>query len=243
MIQPPAKEIKTVAKDAIRELRAFTNPERQQATLNYFPSAMENLGVAVPDIRKVARALHKQTMEWTNEALFALSMAIIAQKTLEGRQLAYELYGLRPALRASLTKTKVEELGHGMDNWTSVDVFSTTIAGQLWREGVLKDADLLRWSRSKERWWRRASLASTIPLNMPSRGGSGDTPRTLKLCAALCADKDEMVAKGLSWALRALIATDSTAVEDFLSEHEEVLPGRVKREVRNKLGTGRKSGK
>jgi 3-methyladenine DNA glycosylase AlkD len=243
MAKVTTKELAKVATTAIRELRTFTNPERQKATLNYFPSAMENLGVAVPDIRKVARAINKETKPWEAADMFALSLAIIGKNTLEGRQLAYELYTLRPVLREFLTKKALEELGKGMDNWTSVDVFSTSIAGQLWRAGTLKDADLMRWSRSKDKWWRRASLASTIPLNMPSRGGSGDTARTMKLCTALCADQDEMVAKGLSWALRALIPTDPTAVEDFLAEHDEVLAARVKREVRNKLNTGRKSGK
>jgi hypothetical protein len=51
-----------------------------------------------------------------------------------------------------------------------------------------------------------------------------------------------MVGKGLSWALRALVAHDPRAVRGFLAKHDDVLAARVKREVRNKLETGRKSG-
>ena len=50
-----------------------------------------------------------------------------------------------------------------------------------------------------------------------------------------------MVAKGMSWALRDLIAHDRAAVERFLRKHDHHLPALVKREVRNKLTTGRKN--
>ena len=61
------------------------------------------------------------------------------------------------------------------------------------------------------------------------------------ICEALAADRDDMVAKGLSWALRDLSKRDRAAVEIFLKIHESVLPARVKREVRNKLTTGLKN--
>ena len=60
----------------------------------------------------------------------------------------------------SLRKADVLRLGEGMDNWVSVDVFSCSIAGQLWRERALPDAELLRWARSRDRWWRRAAAVA-----------------------------------------------------------------------------------
>ena len=69
----------------------------------------------------------------------------------------------------------------------------------------------------------------------------GDVPRTLAVCELLLHDRDDMVVKALSWALRELIPWDAQAVEAFLAEHESVLAGRVKREVRNKLRTGLKN--
>jgi 3-methyladenine DNA glycosylase AlkD len=54
-------------------------------------------------------------------------------------------------------------------------------------------------------------------------------------------DRDDMVVKALSWALRELVVHDPTAVEEFISANEDVLAARVKREVRNKLETGLKN--
>ena len=134
----------------------------------------------------------------------------------------------------------LEPIGNLMDDWGKVDVFAS-LAGPAWRVGQLNDARVMSWTRSKNRWWRRAALVCTVFLNRRTLGGTGDTPRTLAVCEVLAGDKDDMVAKGLSWALRDLIKRDRQAVERFLEEHEGELAARVKREVRNKLTTGLKN--
>ena len=59
----------------------------------------------------------------------------------------------------------------------------------------------------------------------------------------MATDKNDMVIKALSWALRELIPHDREAVLSFLRENENVLASRVKREVKNKLTTGVKNPK
>ena len=75
-------------------------------------------------------------------------------------------------------------------------------------------------------------------LNLRAAGGTGDTPRTLAVCGLLAADRDDMVVKALSWALRELSVHDPAAVRAFLADHD--LAARVRREVTNKLQTGLK---
>ncbi len=134
----------------------------------------------------------------------------------------------------------LQPLGNQMDSWGAVDMFAS-LAGPAWRAGQVSDARVMRWTRSPNRWWRRAALVCTVFLNRRAQGGKGDTPRTLRVCEELAADHDDMVAKGLSWALRDLCAHDRRSVERFLRKHDEHLPARVKREVRSKLETGRKN--
>ena len=106
---------------------------------------------------------------------------------------------------------------------------------------LLGDGVILKWARSQDKWWRRAALVSTVALNVRSRGGKGDVPRTLKVCWLLVDDHEDMVEKALSWALRELVVHDAGAVRDFIAEHQAWLGSRVKREVGNKLSTGLKS--
>ena len=62
--------------------------------------------------------------------------------------------------------------------------------------------------------------------------------RPLAVCQMLVDDRDDMVVKALSWALRALSVHAPGAVASFLDEREPHLARRVVREVRNKLMTG-----
>lgn len=128
-----------------------------------------------------------------------------------------------------------------MDSWGDVDTFASYVAGPAWREGQVADAEIARWARSPDRWWRRAAVVSTVPLNNRARGGSGDAVRTLAICRLVLGDSDPMVVKALSWALRELAKRLPAVVEGFLDEHEARLPALVRREVRSKLRTGLKS--
>jgi 3-methyladenine DNA glycosylase AlkD len=61
------------------------------------------------------------------------------------------------------------------------------------------------------------------------------------ICDTLRADRDEMVVRAISWALRELAKRDARAVEGYLLRRQAELAPRVLREVRNKLNTGLKS--
>lgn len=82
---------------------------------------------------------------------------------------------------------------------------------------------------------------STVPLNNRARGGQGDVERTLGVCRQLTVDRDDMVVKAMSWALRELSKRDQRAVKSFLRQHSDELAPRVRREVTNKLETGLKN--
>lgn len=63
------------------------------------------------------------------------------------------------------------------------------------------------------------------------------------ICRELVRDRDDMVVKAMSWALRELIPWDRPAVEKFLETHNDQLTPLAKREVRNKLVYGVKTPK
>jgi 3-methyladenine DNA glycosylase AlkD len=157
------------------------------------------------------------------------------------RWIGYELINHHAQPLTSLTLRQVESLGTGIDSWGIVDAFGSYIAGPTLLRHQISVAAVQRWTKRKDFWWRRAALVATTVLNTKSHGGQGDVTRTLAIAALLVADSEDMVVKGLSWALRCLVPWDPRAVERFLTLHEENLAARVKREVRNKLETGLKN--
>jgi hypothetical protein len=190
----------------------------------------------VQSVRGVRRAYSKRLRAAPGEVVAALAVALAGRQ----RWVAYELLAHHPGGLACLGVEGVERLGRGLRDWGSVDAFGCLVSGPAWQQGHLPDAVVRGWAASPDRWWRRAALVSTVPLNLRSRGGTGDTGRTLDICRRLVADRDDMVVKALSWALRELVVWDPDAVRRFLEAHDEVLAPRARREVRNKLDTGRK---
>lgn len=194
-----------------------------------------------PSIRSVRRQYSRQLKQAPSEFILELAEALLNR--YGQRWVAYELIRYHKEAFQALGEAELETLGQGVDSWWSVDAFGRTLAGPAWLRGQVSDDLIHRWADSEDRWWRRAALVSTVGLNMRSEGGRGDVPRTLAVCRRLAGDRDDMVVKALSWALRELVPHDPDAVHDFLSQHEEVLAARVKREVRNKLRTGLKNPK
>lgn len=159
------------------------------------------------------------------------------------RGVAYELLSLHRATMLGIRPEQLEAIGQGINSWWAVDTFARLLSGPAWVKGLVEDEVILRWAASPDLWWRRAALVSTVAFNVRSQGGQGDTRRTLLICRELACDREDMVIKALSWALRELVWCDRPAVEAFLVEFEHCLPGRVKREVGNKLTTGLKTPK
>ena len=188
-------------------------------------------------IRRIRRQFSERLRGAPAGEVLALAQSLVELQ----RWVAYELIYHHPSGLSVLDIEQVERLGRGIDTWGAVDAFGRYISGPAWQQGLIPDDAVHRWAQSEDRWWRRAALVSTVPLNLRSAGGKGDTKRTLEVCRRLASDRDDMVVKALSWALRALVVRDPDAVRAFLHAHGDELAARVRREVDNKLETGLKN--
>ena len=197
----------------------------------------------VPEVRVIRRRLSARLKDEPGLDVVAVGLAIAsapAMKAARARWVGWELINQHRSAPDGLDVAMVEALGAGNSSWDEVDGFGLYIAGAAWLRGRISDVDVMAWATSSDLWRRRAALVATVVLNSKTHGGKGDRARTLRIAEALVEDREDMVIKALSWALRRLVAWDRAAVEAFLARHEDRLAARVKREVRTKLRTGRK---
>jgi len=196
---------------------------------------------SVAPVREVRRSFSKRLRSAPAREVVATALALRARGGLIRHFVACELVQHHPAAFASLGPRNLEAFGESLDSWAAVDSFACYLSGPAWREGLVSDGWIHAWARSHDRWRRRAALASTVPLNTKARGGHGDAKRTLRVCSMLASDRDDMVVKALSWALRELAKREPAAVRAFLKRYGSKLAARVVREVGNKLRTGKKN--
>ena len=208
---------------------------------NQIVSSLSALTIPTTEaIRNVRRRFSCQLAEAPAQFVVALALQLVRRAAVP-RFVAYELILYhRQALRILKAKL-LEDLGAGNNSWAEVDAFACYLSGPAWREGQVSDALIRRWATSRDRWWRRTAVASTVALNNKARGGRGDKERTVMICEMLVADRDDMVVKALSWALRELSKRDPKSVNSFLRKYKSRLAARVVREVNSKLKTGLKN--
>lgn len=216
---PLAMDVAALVDEAIAEVNAL--PRKSAVPMRAVRAGLSRkLKVADPaDVVRAAKLLKAAGLEWFGWEL---------------------IYAHKPTLR-SVDVATVEAMGKGMDSWYDTDGWGCILAGPAWVHGRISDADVKRWAKSPDMWWRRAALVATTGLNNKSRGGKGDTRRTLAIVAMMIDEREDMIVKAVSWALRMLVPWDAEAVRGFLRQHGDRLAARVKREVRNKLETGLKN--
>ncbi len=235
------KDNSTLISFIIKELERRQDPKRRAMSGGYYPSKQKIIGVTTPDEREVLKKLKTKIKDFSSRQKIDLAIDLVEQNIFECQHIAYELIRREKETRKSLTREDFTKLAKNLDNWVSVDTFSVYIGGFLWQNGILKDGDILQWTQSENRWKRRMSLVCTVGLNQKSHGGKGDPGRTIMICKALASDKDDMVVKALSWALRELSKRDKDIVQEFIEQYQHVLHKKVFREVNNKLTKGTKN--
>src|SRR5437588_6253848 len=126
-------------------------------------------------IRRLRREFSKRLARSAPRFVVDVALRLLEHHTIEHRLVAYELICNQPGALASLVEKDLKVLGRGLNGWNSVDMFACYLSGPAWRERQVSDKVIHRWAHSKDRWWRRAALVSTVPLNSKARGGSGDS--------------------------------------------------------------------
>jgi 3-methyladenine DNA glycosylase AlkD len=190
-----------------------------------------------PLVRAVRKRWSQDLKASSAEEVLAIAKAVEADAEQIGKWVAYELIRFHPAAFAAVSEHEIADYASRLASWYAVDAFGTILAGPLWARGGVSDGLIDTWAKSQDRWLRRSALVATVGLN----ARAGDAVRTLAICRRLAADRDDMVEKAMSWALRFLSQRDRPAVEGFMAEMEGKLAARVVREVGNKLRTGLKT--
>jgi 3-methyladenine DNA glycosylase AlkD len=234
-------DTKAVTEEILEALSEFGNAERREKMKTYAPTVQKAFGVSNPEIKAVMKETRKKYAPGKPAEWIDLCKSLVATGVFECQGIAFEMIGRDRKLLDALTYEELSALGKNLDNWASVDHYSVGIFGVLWRKGVVQDSHIHALLESDNFWDRRVAVVSTVALNLKSRGGSGDTERTIRVCESVVDDHHDMIQKALSWALRELSKRDREAVISFLERYEDRLANRVVREVNHKLDFGTKN--
>jgi 3-methyladenine DNA glycosylase AlkD len=106
-----------------------------------------------------------------------------------------------------------------INNWDLVDLASYKVVGSYLYEFAKPRKILYTLARSKDRWERRTAIVSTLYFI-----GKGEVDDTFAIAGLLIKEKEDLVNKGVGWALRYAGQKDQKKLRSFLDEHAAILP-------------------
>jgi 3-methyladenine DNA glycosylase AlkD len=227
----------------LEQVARHVDPEHQAGMSMAVPTGLKMYGVKVPHLREIARAWQSAHRKIAHEELIALVEALWAGESREELVLALELLQRYKRWIPDLTWAHFERWRRRLDNWEVTDVLGVRILGA-W---ALEDPDgrlghLRDLIADEDVWSRRLALVATTWLNR-GRQGVSFPDFTLELIERVKEERQPMITKAVSWALREASKRHPEQVAAYLEGNREVLAAHVVREVDNKLRTGLKSGR
>lgn len=226
--------------DLIEDLKDKSEQEYREFALRMIPSQQQILGVRTPDVRNIIKIRYPEIKKLAFLDFFELILTMKSTGIFECIQISHEFVAKNKVFRDQLQPSHINQMLMGLDNWVAVDSFALYISGPAWINNQLSIDNIFEWSDRENVWIRRLAIVSCVPLNRGSKDESWKKDITLALCKKHLKDREAIIHKGISWALRSLLPIYKNAVEIFLDKNVDSVKAFVRKEVLHKIQTGRK---
>jgi 3-methyladenine DNA glycosylase AlkD len=181
------------------ELQGHRNPVRAASEKAYLKSNLDFIGVPLPTMRQMVRAIKKQQTALDRTQLVRLVENLWRRQVFESRMLAVLLLEAFQSLLQPADITLLERLIRESKTWAFVDELAIAITGPLLQRAPTLASTLDRWASDDDFWIRRAAM---LALLLPLRRGAGDFPRFARYADAMLAEREFFIRKAIGWVLR-----------------------------------------
>jgi len=223
LVEEVRAELRRRANDRVRgSLDRFFTPD--QKVVSY--------GVASPDLKRMAQELYRAVKPWPAAERDRLCTALWQGGTNEEGALVCYLYR-RFAKHCGAREFALftRWLGRYVTNWGHTDGLALWLLGASIANDPALIEELDAWTRSKNRWKRRAAAVALVPS---ARRGL-HTREILQIAQPLVPDDDDMVRKGVGWLLKETYPKKPREVVRFLTPWRGKAPRVVLRYAAEKM--------
>ena len=201
-------------------LQAASNSDKAAFLAGYFKTGPGQygegdrfLGIVVPVVRQLAKKFKSLSL--------ADCQALLASPYNEARLLALLVLVARYARGDAPTQEAVYALylsqRQRVNNWNLVDSSAPGIVGKHLHS---RDRSVLyELAQAPLLWERRIAVLATLSFIRDN-----DVADTLGLCQMLLGDSQDLMHKACGWMLREIGRRNPAALDDFLRQHQRVMP-------------------
>ncbi len=187
-----------------------------------------------PEIKRVAQDVYRRIKPWPATDRDRLCVALWESgKFEEGALVCYVYRRFAKQCGAREFRMFTRWLDRYVDNWGLTDGVSLWLLGASIANDPSLIAEIPAWTRSKNRWKRRAAAVALVPS---ARHGL-HTREILKIAKPLISDSDDMVQKGVGWLLKETYPKKPADVVRFLMPLRAKTPRLVLRYAAEKMSS------
>jgi 3-methyladenine DNA glycosylase AlkD len=219
--------------DRVRaELAAHAEPRFREGASRFFKESVDLWGVRSPDVHRIAAAAYRELKLWPAARRDQFAESLWKSGKIEEAGVAIYVYR-RFHKQCAAREFRLFErwLDRYVTSWATCD----GLASWLLAACVANDPSLIprlrAWTRSRNRWKRRASIVALLQEAKQGR----HTKEILDLAARLLVDPDDMVQKGVGWVLKETYPRRPQEVVAFLKPRVAGAPRLVLRIAAEKM--------
>ncbi len=189
----------------------------------FFKDPVKMYGYKTNEITKIAKEYVKlfKEQKLSKSEVFVLADKLWKSGYLEETFIACTwVYSRHKEFMPNDIKTFENWIDKYVTNWASCDTFCNHSVGELIMMYPENIKHLLKWTKSENRWLKRASAVSLI---IPARKGLFQK-EILEIATTLLEDEDDMVQKGYGWMLKAASEFDQKLIFDFVMKNKSNMP-------------------
>jgi 3-methyladenine DNA glycosylase AlkD len=227
-----ADKVAALLKTTRTWLKSAADPEFAAGVRRFFKEPVQPRGVPAPQVREVARLAYRELKQWPVAERDRFVTELWKSGVLEEGSVVCYVYR-RFAKSCDRREFVMFEqwIDRYVKNWGHCDGVSTwLIAASIANRPELMSG-LARWTKSKNRWKRRAAAVSLIQEAKQGRS----TETIFQICDLLRGDSDDLVRKGVGWLLKETYPKRPRETIRFLEQWRKSAPRLVLRLAAEKM--------
>lgn len=230
------------------ELRKHIDLKFQAGASNFFKENVKVLGVRSPQVKQVASKFWPEIKKLPKDEIFTICEELWQSGYIEETFVAINWTNrlIKKFDKADFVRF-TDWIDKYVTNWASCDIFCTHAVGYLVQQYPELFEELKAWTKSKNRWFRRAAAVSLIyPLHhLKFSSSSHLSPVPLlslifQIADLLFLDPDDLVQKGYGWMLKEASKTWPQEIFQYVFDRRDKMPRTALRYAIEKLSKDKK---
>jgi 3-methyladenine DNA glycosylase AlkD len=204
-----------------QKLKQNADSKTQESGQRFFKETIKLYGIKTATVGKIGKEFFKEIKDKDKKNIFSLCEKLWQAGHLEETFIAcnwsYNLWQQYEKKDFIIFEKWVKQY---INNWASCDTFCNHTIGKFIELFPDYINELKKWTKSKNRWVKRAGAVSLI---IPARKGQF-LKDIFEIADNLLVDPDDMVQKGYGWMLKAASQAHQQEVFAYVMKNKAIMP-------------------